>query len=63
MTVLFALINCVVVTDAELRARKAELDADTAIVGSDSGGVDDTDGEDDPAQDSVTLTGAVSAPA
>lgn len=63
MTVLFTLINCVIVTDAELRERKAELGVDTAIVGSDSGGVDDTDGEDDPAQDSVTLTGAVSAPA
>ena len=63
MTVLLALINCVIVTDAELAARKAELEADTAIVSTDSGGATDSGEEDDPAQDSVTLTGTVSAPA
>ena len=63
MTVLLALINCVIVTDAELAARKAELEADTAIVATDSGGATDSGEEDDPAQDSVTLTGSVSAPA
>lgn len=63
MTVLFALINCVIVTDDELRARKAELGADTAIVETDSGGGDDSGGEDDPAQDSVILSGVVTAPA
>ena len=63
MTVLLALINCVIVTDAELAARKAELEADTAIVANDSGGATDSGEGDDPAQDSVTLTGSVSAPA
>jgi hypothetical protein len=63
VTVLLTLINCVIVTDAELAARKAELGSDTAIVGADSGGGDDdSGGEDDPAQLSVTLDGAVSAP-
>lgn len=59
MTVLWALICCVIVTDAELSARKAELGADSEIV--DTSG-DDTSSEDDPAQDSVTLIGVVSAP-
>lgn len=63
MLALITFINCVIVTDAELAARKAQLGVDTSTAHSDSDVGGDTGIEHDPVQDPVILSGTVSASA